>query len=213
MSAIDLDGFSGTPLERDPYDYVIVPGFLKSDSIGQIDADYPRIDTPGSFPLPELPAGPAFTRLVEELQGTPVRRAFSEKFDIDLNGRPTSVTVRGHCQEKDGRIHTDTESKIITVLIYMNTEAWAAHGGRLRILRSADDIDDFAAEVPPQAGTLLAFRRSECSFHGHETYVGERRVIQLNWVTDEKVVRREKRRHRLSSRIKSMLRRDERAGR
>ena len=32
----------------------------------------------------------------------------------------------------------------------------------------------------------------------------ERRVVQLNWVTDEKVVRREIGRHRWSARIKSL---------
>ena len=77
----------------------------------------------------------------------------------------------------------DTKSKILTILIYMNTESWQDSGGRLRVLRSPDDLEDYAAEVPPEAGTLLAFRRSERSWHGHETYVGERRAIQLNWVT------------------------------
>ena len=37
MSTIDLDGFRSTPLCRDPYDHLIVPGFLKSDAIAAID--------------------------------------------------------------------------------------------------------------------------------------------------------------------------------
>ena len=45
-------------------------------------------------------------------------------------------TARGYCWLKDGKIHTDTESKIITALLYMN-RAWAPAGGRLRLLRSA----------------------------------------------------------------------------
>ena len=80
-----------------------------------------------------------------------------------------------------------------------------ADGGRLRVLRSADDLDDFAAEVPPDAGTLLAFRRSERSWHGHPTFVGVRRVIQLNWVSDEAVVRREQGRHKLSAWLKKLV--------
>lgn len=205
MSAIDLENFRATALERDPYDYLIVPGFLKSEAIEAIDKDYPDIPGPGSFPLDGLKPGPSFMALIEDLQGPAMRAAFAEKFLVDLEGRPTTITVRGRCQAKDGRIHTDTESKILTVLIYMNTETWRESGGRLRVLRSDNDLEDYAAEVPPEAGTLLAFRRSERSWHGHETYVGERRAIQLNWVTDEAVVRRENRRHRVSAWMKSIV--------
>ena len=212
MSAIDLDRFNATPLLRDPYDHLIVPGFLRPDAVAQIDKDYPPIDNPGSFPLETLTPGPAFAHFMEELRGPAVSLAFSEKFGTDLAPYPTTITVRGHCQEKDGAIHTDTASKILTVLVYMNTEALAGDGGRLRILRSKDDLNDYAAEVPPTAGTLLAFRRGEKSWHGHETFVGPRRVIQLNWVTDMAVVRREQRRHRLSAWVKKIFYRGERRG-
>jgi hypothetical protein len=204
MSAIDLDGFRSTPLCHDPYDHLIVPGFLKADAIGAIDADYPHIAKAGSFPVSELDFGPAFAALVEELQNPGVAEAFADKFGVALDGRPTTITVRGRCRARDGRIHTDTDSKIITVLIYMNA-AWEEDGGRLRVLRSGDDLDDFTAEVPPIAGTLLAFRRSATSFHGHPPFVGERRVVQLNWVTDEDVVRREHRRHRFTARLKKIF--------
>jgi len=203
MSAIDLETFAATPLARAPYDHLIVPGFLRPEAIAAIDADFPRIAKPGSFPVSELSFGPAFARLIDEICGPAMREAFAAKFGVDLTGRPTVVTVRGRCQAKDGRIHTDTESKIITVLIYMNTE-WSEAGGRLRVLRSGDHLEDFAAEVPPDAGTLLAFRRSDRSWHGHRGFVGERRVIQLNWLTDMATARRETRRHRLSAWMKKL---------
>jgi len=203
MSAIDLATFAATPLARVPYDHLIVPGFLRPEAIAPIDADYPRIAKPGSFPVSELRFGPAFASLVEEIRGPEMRDAFAAKFGVDLSGRPTVVTVRGRCRAKDGRIHTDTASKIITVLIYMNTE-WSDAGGRLRVLRSGDDLEDYAAEVPPAAGTLLAFRRSDRSWHGHRGFVGERRVIQLNWLTDMATARRETRRHRLSAWVKKL---------
>ncbi len=203
MSAIDIDGFRATPLCRDPYDHLIVPGFVKAEAIAAVDSDYPAVNRPGSFPLSELDFGPAFAALVDELQSAPIRDAFGGKFGVDLDRRPSMVTVRGHCQAKDGRIHADTASKIITVLIYMNSR-WGADGGRLRILRSRHDLEDFAAEVPPDAGTLLAFRRSDTSWHGHPSFIGERRVIQLNWVSDAWVVRREQVRHRISSWLKKL---------
>ena len=204
MSAIDLDAFRATPLEREPYDHLVVPGFLRSDAARAIEADYPEISGAGSYPLSELQFGPAFAAMIDELQTPEVEGAFAEKFDIELTDRPTMITVRGRCRLKDGRIHTDTEDKLITVLVYLNTD-WQNPNGRLRILRSGADIEDYASEVPPRAGTLLAFRRGDRSYHGHTSFEGVRRVIQLNWVKDSRVVRRERNRHRYSARIKKLL--------
>ena len=200
---LDLDAFQATALAHDPYDYLIVPGFLKREALGAINADYPKIDKPGSFPSDTLDYGAAFAEFLDELAGPACTAAFSEKFGIDLARYPTTVTVRGMCQQKDGRIHTDTKSKIITVLVYMNP-AWEGEGGRLRVLRSANDLEDYAAEVPPIEGTLLAFRRSETSFHGHKPFVGPRRVVQLNWVTSEAGAWRETARHRVSAFFKRL---------
>lgn len=202
-SVLDLAAFQAVPLARDPYDHLIVPGFLKAAAVAAINADYPQIDKPGSFPSDTLAFGPAFAAFLDELAGPESTAAFSAKFGIDLSPFPTTVTVRGMCQRKDGRIHTDTKSKIITVLVYMNP-AWEAPGGQLRVLRSATDLEDYAAEVPPVEGTLLAFRRGERSFHGHKTFVGPRRVVQLNWVTDEARARRETARHRVSAFFKRL---------
>ena len=113
------------------------------------------------------------------------------------------ITLRGYSDGRDGRIHTDTATKLITVLIYMNP-VWEIEEGRLRLLRGPADLDDWAAEIPPLAGTMVAFRRSEKSFHGHQPHIGERRSIQLNWVIDRNVVRRELGRHRWSARFKAL---------
>src|SRR5262249_34372320 len=74
-----------------------------------------------------------------------------------------------------------------------------------RLLRSADDIEDVVVEVPPTEGTLLAFRRTDNSYHGHLPFLGPRRVIQMNWVTSALTVRRELCRHRLSAWAKRAL--------
>src|SRR3546814_11796511 len=80
----------------------------------------------------------------------------------------------------------------------MNQE-WDKDGGRLRILRSGTDLNDVADEVSPNGGTLLVFKRSDKSWHGHEPFVGQRRAIQMNWVRDEDVVSHEQRRHRFTA--------------
>jgi hypothetical protein len=204
MHGLDLAAFRSTPLVRQPFHFLVVPGFIRPDARAAINADYPRIDDPGSFPAGELRFGPSFAALLDALRGPEVRAAFADKFAVDLRGRPTMITVRGRCGPKDGNIHTDAVTKILTVLIYMNPH-WEQAGGRLRLLRSPHDIEDVLVEVPPTEGTLVAFRRSSNSFHGHKPFIGPRRVIQLNWVTDRFTERREVFRHRVSAWMKKAV--------
>jgi SM-20-related protein len=201
---LDLAAFAATPLVREPFPYLIVPGFLGRAALDATAADFPRIEKPGSFPISELRFGPRFRALLDALEGKAMREACAAKFSIDLTDRPTMVTVRGRAQRKDGRIHADSKTKLITVLLYMN-EKWEAPGGRLRLLRSPDSLADYVAEVPPVEGTLLAFAVTPHSWHGHEPSEGERRVIQLNWVTEVSVVRHEQARHRFSARLKRLF--------
>ena len=203
-NCLRLDAFRATPLVKEPFEYLIVPGFIAPASIAAINADYPKISARGSFPVNEVTYGPAFQNLLDELEGDEFREAFEEKFGVDLTDRPTVTTVRGVCGPGDGQIHTDSKSKIITVLIYMNP-AWEPPGGRLRLLRSGDDLNDVITEVPPVAGVLLAFKRSENSWHGHEPFVGERRVIQFNWLTSQGNRQIAMLRHHASASFKRML--------
>jgi hypothetical protein len=142
---------------------------------------------------------------MDELLGPEFRKAVEEKFSIDLTNRPTMYTVRGFTRARDGKIHPDSETKLITVLLYLNDDNWPNDGGRLRLLRSATDLEDYVEEVEPAGGMLLVFKREDYSWHGHQSYEGPRRAIQLNWVTDESVVRREQGRHGLGSAIKSLF--------
>lgn len=200
---LDLEMLRAAPLERHPFDFVVVSGFVRGDALPAILADFPPIRGAGSYPAESLDYGPAFSGLVAALTGPALGEVVAEKFGVDLRGRPTMLTVRGNSDGKDGRIHTDSETKIITLLLYLNP-VWEPAEGRLRLLRGPGDLDDYACEVIPLAGTMLAFRRSERSFHGHRAHVGERRALQLNWVTDMAVVRRELARHRWSARLKAL---------
>ena len=80
--------------------------------------------------------------------------AFAKKFNIPLTHLPTLMTIRGRSHMRDGRIHTDTKAKIISVLLYMNSQ-WENQGGRLRLLKNGHDLDDYITEIPPVEGTLL----------------------------------------------------------
>jgi len=207
-SVFDLERLRAAPLVRAPFDHIVVPDFIRPVRHGAVAGDFPRIERGGSFPLSTLDYGPAFAAAIAELHGPAVRSAFEDKFAVDLSSRPIMITARGMARAKDGQIHVDSRTKILTVLIYMNLD-WQTEGasgsGHLRLLRSADDIDDFAVEVPPAMGTMLAFRCGPNAWHGHLPFEGARRSIQLNWVTDDGVVRREEWRHRLSALTKRLL--------
>jgi hypothetical protein len=198
MALLDLGALREAPLAREPFHYTMVPDFVPPAEAAAIRDDFPKIAYPGLLPVEATHFGPRFGDLIKALQSEEVARAFSEKFDIDLAGRPTMITVRGRCQERDGRIHTDSVAKLVTALLYFN-DGWEAEGGRLRLLRRADDLNDMIAEVPPLSGTLLAFRRSDCSFHGHEPFVGVRRYVMINWMASTFAAQRELLRHKISA--------------
>ena len=199
-----LEALRATPLVSEPFPHLVVPGFVSEAGLAEVNADYPQIASSGSFPTDQLVFGKAFQALLDELESNRFREAFARKFGIDLSGRPTITTVRGRCDPSDGKIHTDSKTKIITVLIYMNP-SWEQPGGRLRLLRSARDLGDVIVEVPPVAGTLLAFKRSNNSWHGHEPFSGERRVIQFNWLTSQGNRQIAMLRHQTSASFKRML--------
>jgi hypothetical protein len=203
LSILDLARLGAAPLCRDPFEFIVVGSFLRADALAALSEDFPAIDGAGSYPAARLRCGPSFAQLVAELEDAPLRAAIEAKFAIDLANRPTMVTVRGFSDGSDGRIHTDSATKLITLLIYLNPE-WPDAGGRLRLLRGADDLEDCAAEVAPLAGSTVAFRRSDASYHGHYPHVGRRRSVQLNWVTERAVVRRELGRHTWSARFKAL---------
>jgi SM-20-related protein len=203
LGILDLGKLRSATLRTDPFDYILVSGFLGPDWYDRLMRHYPPITKGGSFPLSTLKCGQDFSLLIQALDGREFREIVEDKFSVQLAGRPTMFTVRGQCRQKDGKIHTDTESKIITVLLYMN-RMWAPSGGRLRLLNSGADIDDVAIEIAPIFGTMLIFKRCNHSFHGHLPFEGERRVIQMNWVTEQKFVDREIRRHQWSALLKKL---------
>ncbi len=127
----------------------------------------------------------------------------AENYGVDLADKPLMITVRGRAQMKDGRIHTDTKTKFVTCLLYLN-DIWDESGGRLRMLRRADDLDDWVAEIPPNGGTLASFLRTDNSWHGHEPYEGERRYVMFNWMTSHAALERELGRHRFSAKVKQL---------
>ncbi len=181
MSLINIDALRAAQLQTEPFDFLVVPGALSAAALECVNADYPAIESAANHALENLTYGAAFEALMDELRGPSLAAVLGEKFDMGLATLPTTVTVRKFCERTDGNIHTDHKSKVLTVLVYFN-EKWEHQDGQLRLLRSANDIEDYAAQVSPQGGTLLAFRRTNHSWHGHTRFVGERRMVQVNYL-------------------------------
>lgn len=200
---LNLSAFDMADLVVEPMPHVVVPGFLPDVVQAEVARDFPDITGPGLYPPQELTYGPAFADVIGLLEGDDLRRAVERKFSVDLAGRPTLLTIRSWARQGDGKIHRDSAYKLITLILYLNA-GWSSSGGRLRLLRSGDDLDDYAVEVPPEGGLLLAFRCTSTAWHGHKPFSGRRRCIMMQYVTDDKVRRRQLTRHRLSAKVKKL---------
>lgn len=197
---LNLAALAATPLAHVPFDHLVVPGFLSPEIARKARLAFPEIQAGGL-----IPAGPGgggdLGRIVVALRSSVASRAFGDKFGVALDPSTLMITLRGHCRATDGGIHADSKSKLITCLLYLN-DGWTAEGGRLRLLRGPTDMEDMAAEIPPLDGMLVAFRRTDRSFHGHKPFEGVRRAIMFNWMVDAAAARREELRHGFSQGFK-----------
>jgi hypothetical protein len=200
---IDLDAVERADVAREPFQFFAATNVLSAADLAAVRADAAEISRPGIFPLSEITYGPAFGRLIEDIRSPALEDVLARKYGVELSGKPLMITVRGQAQKKDGRIHTDTATKFVTCLLYLNDE-WDDGDGRLRMLRGPNDLDDYLVEIPPNGGTLASFVRSDNSWHGHAPFVGERRYVMFNWMTSPAARDRELRRHRVSARLKRL---------
>lgn len=202
MVQLNIDLLKKAELRTDPFEYTIVPGFLPPQSLKEIVDSYPALKG-GSYPLDSIEVPPTVQGLLDQLDGEEFEQAIEDKFGVELNGQPKMYSLRGYCRGTDGKIHTDSRDKIITVLLYLNEE-WKHDGGKLRMLRNGSDLNDYAEEVPPDNGTLLVFRRSDKSWHGHGPFEGKRCSIQMNWMVSEGARGFHKLRHSISATMKKL---------
>jgi hypothetical protein len=202
---IDVAAFDAAPLGNQPFDHVILENIIAPQHLDAILATFPDVPGTGSHSPASLNIREPFAALLAELESDTFRHAIERKFAIDLAGKPTVTTIRGALRAGDGAVHTDSRSKLVTVLVYLNRD-WNSLPGRLRLLKSSD-LNDFAVEIVPKAGTLLAFRRSETSWHGHAPFAGARRAIQMSYVTDHATAVRENGRLRLATAFKRVAHR------
>lgn len=200
LSIINLDALMNARLNDAPFRYMIIDDFLRAEYANSIQKHFPVLRSRGTIPFRNSNSG-TFQRLVEELQSPALKTSIAKRFQIDLDDRSTMITVRGMASARDGRIYTDTKSKFLTMLLYLNP-AWESSEGSLRILKNSKSLEDYVVEIPPTFGTCLLFKATENCWHGHKPFVGARKVLQLNYVTDDAALNRHLGRHRMTAKLK-----------
>jgi len=201
---LNLQALKNATQHQEPFPYMIIDNIIIPERLTAVLESFPVLSNRGSFPLNALSCSGAFGTLMEELQHPDLRKIIAERFQMDLEEKPPMITVRGHTTERDGQIHVDSVSKLITFLLYLNPN-WEAPGGRLRLLYNKRDLAPYAAEIAPEAGRCLIFKVTPNCWHGHEVFTGERRSIQLNYVTSDAARERHLKVHRFSSFLKKLF--------
>lgn len=209
MKFLHSDAFhsADTHIRHEPFSFMTSAGLLDDAARAQLAADFPHYPGAGFFPHEAVDCGPSINRLIEELTSATVADTIGAQLGIDSLGQyPTLVTICRALNKRHGTIHTDSRSKIATALLYLN-ESWPdTSDGCLRFLKRADSIEDMVCpEVRPMYGNFAAFRRSENSFHGHLPFAGERRVIQIAWLTSEDEKLRKTKRGKFSRLFKKLF--------
>lgn len=204
MAGLDWRVIEAAQLARAPFDHVALPQVLTPECAAAIPDEFPDIRSAGSFSLADARPGPALSALIDDLMSDRFRVAMSRIFDVDLEGRPGVVTLRGQCSSRDGRAHTDSKSKILSLLIYLN-DGWDSSEGQLRLLDSEGGLDRPVVEIPAHLGSMVVFRRSDHSWHGHSPFVGPRRTLQFNYLQTGRASVVGQLRHRVSAFAKQLV--------
>jgi hypothetical protein len=188
-----------------PFPLLVAHDVLDPASVHTLDADFPRYAGAGYFPHAANDCGDSVNALVSELMSPEFADALGDHLGIArLSQYPPLVTICRSLNLRHGSIHTDSVSKVASLLLYLNPQ-WPteSHAGCLRFLAQPHDIEDtLMPEIPPVYGTLAAFKRTDCSYHGHLPFEGERHVIQVAWLVDAAAKARKTRRGRLSRFVK-----------
>ena len=177
--------------------FTVQDAFLNKQDHKKIATDFPKINKGGSFPSDSVSYGQSIQSLLDSLEGDQMRNILENKFQVDLQDKPVVSTFRGYSRMKDGKIHSDSKTKIITVLLYLNKN-WDKSSGLLRMLREENNIDNYITEIPASMGSMVAFKVTNNCWHGFIPYEGKRCSIQLNYLY-KGALSQHKIRHKLSS--------------
>lgn len=200
--------FAGHVLHAsEPFPYVIATGTVDERALPALRNGFPVSEQAGFIPHDASGCGPEFNRIVDEVTAPDFADALGDRLGVPrMSQFPVLVTVCSRLNRRHGTIHTDSRSKVASALLYLNEQWLPGSAGCLRLLARVDEIESMLTpEIPPLFGTLVAFRRTDSSFHGHLPFEGERRVVQFAWLTDRYALERKTRRGRMQRLFKRVF--------
>jgi len=204
MKLINSEKLSKALVNKDFFPFFHVENiFLDQIDSSSIIKDFPDINDGGSFHVDAILSGESIRKLIKELESEEFKRILETKFSINLDKAKVVTTLRGFSRKKDGKIHTDSKAKILTVLLYLNLN-WPENRGNLRLLKGNNNLDEYIKEIPCTFGSLVCFKVTDECWHGFKPYEGKRLSIQLNYIYPE-ALSFHNLRHKLSSSLKSIF--------
>ena len=207
MKLIDSEKLFKATVNKEYFPFFHVDNiFLDQIDSASIIKDFPDINDGGSFHVDATPSGKSIHKLIEELESEEFKRILETKFNINLDEAKVVTTLRGFSRKKDGKIHTDSKTKILTVLLYLNLN-WPENRGNLRLLKGNNTLEEYIKEIPCTFGSLVSFKVTDECWHGFKPYEGKRLSIQLNYIYPE-ALSFHNLRHKLSSSLKSIFKKN-----
>lgn len=199
---IDLNSIKSAPINESFFPFFSVLNCITKEGKA-LPQNFPDLNKGGSYPSDMPGLSPVMENLIAEIESKEMQEALSEKFGINLDDVEVVTTIRGYSRLKDGQIHTDSKTKVLTLLLYLN-ESWEEDTGLLRMLKNNHDLEDFIEEIPATLGSLVVFKVTENCWHGFHPFEGKRLSLQMNYIKKESVSQHLMR-HRLSSFIKKLF--------
>lgn len=204
MQLINNEKLSKAKVNKEFFPFFHVDNiFLDNIDTQSVIDDFPNITDGGSFHVSAVPSGKLIKQLVNELESDEIKTILETQFNINLDEAKVATTLRGYSRKKDGKIHTDSKTKILTILLYLNKD-WQDSNGNLRLLKENNNLKDYIKEIPCSFGSLVAFKVTGNCWHGFKAYEGKRLSIQLNYIYPE-ALRTHNLRHKFSSGLKSIF--------
>ena len=112
---LDFQKLRTTEVNNDYFPYFVADNALREDlDTKALANDFPDLEKGGSFLSANTDAGPSIRELISELEGEEFKTLLENKFNLDLANSSLVTTLRGYSRKRDGQIHTDSKSKIVT---------------------------------------------------------------------------------------------------
>ncbi len=177
---LNLDALAAAETRTQPYPYLVAWGAVTFEDAERIRADLPPPDqktAPGAAPAPTG----AFADLVHELQSPTLSRLLASKLGLELAGTTRQISVRRRLGRTDREAIAPPPSDLCTVFLYLGEASDEEQGGALRALNTASDLNDFAEEVAPIAGNLVAIAGDPAHHYTHTAAPSGLHMVRLTY--------------------------------